>query len=344
MKIGFFEHNPAGTYWYRIKRPRELLQRNGIETRLIRINQDVDDDIDVFQVYGAHPFSMERPIKWMKENNRKIIYDLDDAMHLIDESNPFYHDVKKSLGSVDEKLHYADEMTCSTPEMEKYLRTMTDKPITILPNTFTASEWTFPRPQREGLRIGFAGSPTHIGDLLLVLPAIRNLQKKYKFTFILFGFGIQKDYKDWFNHQRYISQGEGLKDLIEFDKILSDIDFEYVPFIDYNSYPATLTNISLDIGLCPLKDTPFNRCRSACKAMEYTLSGALALASKLPPYEGDNSSILVGGGNWEDALEALIKHPEVIKGLHEGFYAWIKANREDISVLPIIKKVYGLPM
>ena len=344
MKVGFFEHQKSGCYLYRIKHPMDLFQGNGIQTSLIHLNEDMDDDIQTYQVYGASPFSMDKVLKWMKDEKRKIIYDSDDALDLIDLTNPFYYQVKKDLSSVTEKLSYADEVTCSTLEMAKYLREKTDKPITVIPNTYNAAEWTFPRPKREGLRIGFAGSPTHVQDLLIVLPAIKNLQKKYDFTFILFGFSKNDSYQEWFKAQRYSATEECLKDLIEFDKILSEIKFEWVPFVDYDLYPAVLTNMALDIGLCPLKDTPFNRCRSACKAMEYTLSGALALASDLPPYQEDKSSIRVKDVDWEDVIETMIKHPDVRDNFRKGFLNWIKENRNISTQLDTLKKVYGISL
>ena len=343
-KVGFFQHQKSGCFWYRIKRVHDVFQRNGIETRMIALNQNVDDDISAFQLYGATPFSMAKPLEWMKEEKKKIVYDVDDALHLIDDTNPFRLEVMRDIPSMEEKLRYADEITVSTPEIAKYLKGRTNAPITVIPNTFTASEWTFPRPIRSGLRIGFSGSPTHVGDLLLVLPAIRNLQKKHNFTFILHGFSKADSYQDWFNQYRYQANEKSLKELLEFDKLLSEINFEFVPFVDFELHPAVLTNMALDIGICPLKPTPFNICRSACKAMEYTLSGALALASDTPPYQMDKSSILVKDDEWEKTLELYIENPLSRKYAQQQHLQWIKENREDISNLESLKKVYGIQM
>lgn len=344
MKVGAFRRNKTGCYWYRVKRTQDILKKAGFETVTININEDVDDDIDMYALYGSQPFSMRKVLDSFKQEKKKIVYDIDDALTLLDESNPFYYDIMASVPSFTELINSADELTTSTEEMKRYLGTKTDKNITVIPNTYDPNDWTFERPKREGLRIGFAGSPTHIGDLLLVLPAIRNLQKKYDFTFILFGFSKYNTYREWYQAERFAAQGKRLEDLLAFDKIMAEIKFEFVPFVDYELYPTVLTNLALDIGLCPLRDTPFNRCRSACKAMEYTLSGAVSLASDVTPYRNEASSILVSEGNWEDALELLIKNPDVIKSTHEASLNWTKENRQMDSQIEPLKKVYELPM
>ena len=310
----------------------------------IALDKDVEiNEFGSFLIHaGMYPFSFEKVLKYLKEENKKIVYDVDDAITLIDESNPSYYAIKKDSGSFTELLEHADEVTTTTQIMADYLKPLTKANITVIPNCYDPKEWTYPRPKREGLRIGFAGSGTHVADLLLVLPSIRKLQKKYHFKFILFGLGPQATYQEWFKAYRYVSTEKGIAELYEFDKILSEITFEWCPYVDYENYPATLTNIALDIGLCPLKDTPFNRCRSAVKAMEYTLSGALALASDLPPYQAEQSSILVKDDAWEDCLEALLKHPETIKDFRAASETWIKENRNISTQLDTLKKVYGV--
>ncbi len=340
--IGHFAHKPSGCYWYRIKQPMDMLNSNGIKTQLIHVDEDVVnfDELSAFQFYGAYPFSMEKVLKSLKESGKHIVYDTDDALDLIDTSNPFYYSVKKDLGSVNEILTYADEITVSTKALAEYVRTKTDKKITVIPNSYTPSEWIGERPKREGIRIGFAGSSTHVKDLIDIIPVIEKLQKKYPITFIIQGFGLGNDYKEWFKEFRYLATPEAQKLLIELDNNLSRIDFEWVPYIDFDKYPTSLRNMALDIGICPLKETPFDRCRSACKAMEYTLSGALALASDTEPYRGDLSSVLVRDDEWEKAIENYIVFPERRNSEHQTHLKWLQENRSIEKQLEPLKEVY----
>ncbi len=317
----------------------QMLEANGIKTQGIHLNEDMDDSPLAYQFYGATPFSKEKVFHYLKGEGKRIIYDTDDALDLIDTSNPFYYSVKKDLSSANEAIEYADEITVTTPAMKRYMEGKTDKKITIIPNCYTPSEWDFPRPKREGIRIGFAGSATHVQDLIDIIPVIEKLQAKHPITFLIFGFG-QTTYENWYKEFRFIATPEAQKDLEELDKRLSKIKFEWVSFVDYKLYPQTLINMALDIGICPLKPTPFNLCRSACKAMEYTLAGALVLASDVEPYQNDNNSIKVKDGEWEQTLTHFIESPEGANYEYGKHLKWTQENRKWNTQFETLKNIY----
>src|SRR6202012_594649 len=145
-----------------------------------------------------------------------------------------------------------------------------------------------------------------------IIPVIRNLKAKHPdLKFFIMGFG-QTDYQSWYRQFRYTAPPEAIIVLEELDKQLALLgEFDWVQYVDFDKYPMSLINMSLDIGICPLKETPFDRCRTACKAMEYTLSGALALASDTTPYREDKSSILVKDHEWEAMLEFYIHNSQI---------------------------------
>jgi hypothetical protein len=153
------------------------------------------------------------------------------------------------------------------------------------------------------------------------------------------GFG-QEDYETWVKQYRYIAQPEATKKLRELDALLAEIKFEWVPFVDFEQYPATLTNLALDIGICPLVDTPFNNYRSASKAIEYNLAGALVLASDTVPYRAEPTSVLVKQGDWLKTLEHYINNPQEAKETHEKHVQWIKDNRNINTQVDVLKSVY----
>lgn len=319
----------------------EALNTHGVETKMIRINEDIEfDPVTAVQVYGIYPFSFEKSLQFIKSQGKKIVYDMDDALDLIDLSNPFYYAVKHDSFSERELFKYADHITASTPAIARYAATKTTVPITVVPNCYSPEEWTFPRPEREGIRIGFAGSTTHVEDLLLVLPSIKKLQEKYDIKFLLFGFG-PSTYTQWIQDFRFAGTDESRIQLEKLIPLLDSMTFEWIPFVDFEHFPSTLINMSLDIGLCPLTDTSFNQARSASKAMEYTLAGALALTSDREAYI-DPSSINVKDGHWEEELEFYITHPELRKEAQQRHLQWIKENRNINSpqMLDLLKSVY----
>jgi hypothetical protein len=128
--------------------------------------------------------------------------------------------------------------------------------------------------------------------------------------------------------------------LNKLDSLIKEINFEWIPFVDFSNYPATLTNMALDIGICPLKETPFNKCRSASKAMEYTLSGALALASDVTAYRQDPTSILVKDTEWLEKLEYYIQNPTEREEQRLKHLQWLQQNREITTQQDILKSIY----
>ncbi len=338
-KVAYFNHQPSGCFWYRIKRPMDILENNGVPTLMINLDQDVNMDyVQSLQVYGIYPFSFDKVFKTLKNDGIRIIYDMDDALDLIDTTNPFYYNVKKDAGSQREIFAYADHITVATQELARYARERTTAPITVIPNCYDQKEWNYPRPTRDGIRIGFAGSSTHVEDLLIVLPAICNLQKKYDIRFLIMGFG-QDSYEQWLTLFKFSSPPEGIAAINKLEEYMKDITFEWIPYVDFQHYPSTLINMSLDIGLCPLKDTPFNRCRSASKAMEYTLAGALAIASNIPTYSNDPTSVLVDN-NWEETIEYYITNPEKRQEKYEEHLAWLRENRDMNTQADLLKSIY----
>jgi hypothetical protein len=343
--IGFFEHQPSGCFLYRTKHPMDMLNANGVPTSFLQCNVDMDSDVydklKAVQVYGIYPFRFGKVLDVLRRDGKRIVHDMDDALDLIEETNPFFYAVKKDAGSREEIMNLVDQITVSTSGMKDLIFPKVKVPVTVIPNCYTPNEWNFVRPVRSGIRIGFAGSPTHVSDLISIIPVIGKLQAKYDVRFLIMGLG-PSTYESFVKDMRYTCAPAGVKAVDELDKELGKIKFEWIPYVDYSFYPGTLMNMSLDIGICPLKDTPFNRCRSAVKAMEYTLAGALAIASDMPAYREDQSSVLVNDGKWESILETYIKYPEIREQVRLKHLKWIEENRKVDSQLEILKEIYAV--
>ena len=79
-----------------------------------------------------------------------------------------------------------------------------------------------------------------------------------------------------------------------------------------------------DIGLAPLADTTFNRCKSAIKTLDYAVLGLAVVASDVAAYRG---SLADGPGGmlvpnrpeaWFAALSRLVRDAELRRGLARG--------------------------
>jgi glycosyltransferase involved in cell wall biosynthesis len=88
----------------------------------------------------------------------------------------------------------------------------------------------------------------------------------------------------------------------------------------------------MDIGIAPLADTAFNRCRSNVKLKEYASGGTCWLASPVGPYrEADESQggMLVADQEWLPAMDALVSNRRRRKRLAKRALAWARTQTLD---------------
>ena len=95
-----------------------------------------------------------------------------------------------------------------------------------------------------------------------------------------------------------------------------------IPFDDsYASFLKTLGKVHFDIGLAPLADNVFNRCKSNIKWLEYSAYARAGVYADLEPYRDSvkhgNTGMLAGDDPqaWFNALEYLITHPAERKAM-----------------------------
>lgn len=85
------------------------------------------------------------------------------------------------------------------------------------------------------------------------------------------------------------------------------------PVRDYSKFTAYLKTLGWWIGLAPLQDNVFNRCKADTKWVEYTLAGMAVVASDLPTYHracADGAGILAKSSrDWSNALLTLLARP-----------------------------------
>jgi glycosyltransferase involved in cell wall biosynthesis len=84
------------------------------------------------------------------------------------------------------------------------------------------------------------------------------------------------------------------------------------PVRDYSQFNSYLKTLGWWIGLAPLEDNMFNRCKADTKWVEYSLAGMAVVASDLPIYCracGGNAGIVAkSGSDWSSAMLMLLAH------------------------------------
>ena len=249
----------------------------------------------------------------------KIVYDTDDLMLLLNETNPFSTDeqTRRAVSQVPTLLSHADLVTTSTLPLKEEIEKVFKGPVVQLPNCLNLSDWRERKKEKRFLRIGWAGSIAHGQDLNLILPTIEQLQLEYGFEFILFGItygNLKGEFKKLKKDvlEAKVRIPKWVRDFLEVEKTLGQIKYRHIPLVPINKYPETLASLNLDIGLCPLADSRFNRCKSAIKFYEYAACGTLTLASRVTPYKEEGALTVKNRyDKWTKKLAELIEDKDL---------------------------------
>jgi glycosyltransferase involved in cell wall biosynthesis len=262
----------------------------------------------------------------------KIIWSVDDYLPEIEERNPAYRRIRSSIDNIETIIEHADALLVTTPKLMETL-SHTGKPIHLLPNAIDPARWRERLRVSTELRVGWAGSSSHIEDLLMVLPAIRKLQERIPFSFILQGI-VERPIAEEAEAVRGMigelsgPERETADAFLEMTGMLGDIRYAHLPFTSMDEYFDILPALDLDIGICPLADTPFNRHKSALKFYEYAVCGFMTVASAVTPYEDEPCVTTANDpGSWVETLERYLIDDErrELELLRQR--AWVFAER-----------------
>jgi len=242
------------------------------------------------------------------------IYSVDDYLGDIAADNPAFERIGDSLDNVQKIIDGVDTAFVTTPVLRD---TLAAKGVAahILPNAVDPQRWKPRARSSRKHRIGWAGSASHLADLLMVLPAIRDLQRRLECTFVLSGLVHRPIQEEAVDTRALLPSLDGTRReraemFLELVDMLRDIEYAHVPFVDVDTYFELLPALDLDVGICPLIDNEFNRHKSALKFYEYAMSDTVTVASAVPPYK-DEVSITVpnDAADWTATLEALLRFP-----------------------------------
>lgn len=149
-------------------------------------------------------------------------------------------------------------------------------------------------PRRKVL--GYMGTPSHDEDLIAVAPALRAVAEHHpgEIEFELIG-GV--------DHDETLQALEGLP--------LRRLELDPEDHL----YPRFMLRFTghtrWDLAIAPLADTPFNRCKSDVKFLDYAAAGLAGIYSRTAAYEstvehGNTGWLADGDDDWATALETLL--------------------------------------
>ncbi|WP_298271449.1 glycosyltransferase [Geobacter sp.] len=227
---------------------------------------------------------------------KPVIYETDDLLVEVPATNPHQRGADAARPFIFDLISKSAAVTVSTEEMKRAFAPH-HRQLHVLPNLLDDRLWTAPLPAKPAgapVVIGYAGTPDHRADLALMEEVLERIAAKYgsRVAFRFMGCDTER-----------------IKGLPGF----SAITFEP----GYENYARAVRKAGIDIGLVPLADNRFNRCKSNIKWLEYSACGIAGIFASLPPYrscvrEGETGLLVAGydADAWVAALESLIDDPD----------------------------------
>jgi glycosyltransferase involved in cell wall biosynthesis len=274
-------------------------------------------DVVVFQIDNSqYTQSFARALK---EMGKKVIYEVDDAFDCLEPWHPQYasYGQPERQQSMFQMMGLADAVQVSTGWLkDRYSQYA--KRIEVIPNMIELAAWpAADRLRRDGVfKVVWAGSPSHSGDLLEVVPALRAFSQRHRdVKIVLFGQELR-------------------------DTGIPEGQLENIPWCEFEEYPFKLAEIDADVSIAPLADVPFNHGKSNLRILQMWATGYPVIASDVGAYreaiEGKATGITVTGTDqWLAALEELYGNKGHREMLRQNGFEAMKA----FDVTPNVQKI-----
>jgi len=238
----------------------------------------------------------------------KWVVDIDDDLYNVSSDNPARKNVDALKHNMETCLKLADGITVSVPLLVDTYKHLNPN-IYVNYNGQSVEDWDKLRTKYKNkkIRIGWRGASGHNADVALVRPALEELKKKYDIEFVTLG--VEPPFKT--EHHGWVST----------------MDF-----------PKTLASLKLDIGLVPLIDKPYNRCKSNIAVQEFSMLKIPVVAS--PVENQKDMPVLYASTNydWYEQIEKLILDEKLRRSQREKAYHFV-SKKYDMKKLtkPLIK-------
>lgn len=317
------QHGAIG--WYRVMNPLKKLGANIIIGNSLQATakdafrmkakgdiwfSKIADNDGIDHIIGTH-----RDI-----TGAKLVIDLDDDPVLVNEDHPEKDAINLKKDMRVRMVKLADHLVVSTEEIAKNVRPLNPY-VTVIPNAIDPEIWKFKNQlKKDGkVRIGWMSSGSHFADLPVINPVMAEILAKYPNVEFHFAGMTWDDHSDdrFFHHT-----GSGT----------------------YDKFPKWYSELGIDIAVAPLKDTPFNRCKSNIKWMEAAMLEIPTVASDVTPYRsikhGQTGFLATNKEQWVKYLSKLIESEELRRSVGKAAKKEILKNWTTDKVLPLYEKVF----
>jgi glycosyltransferase involved in cell wall biosynthesis len=304
MKVGFAsgDYLPAqsssdgvphwgGSGWARLGQYVEWLEHfeKDVLIGVLTWNRDhfcirgVDDKltaVDVIVMQRLMHDSLSDHIAKARSIGQIVINDLDDWYWGLDPANDAFLSSHPKTNPKENRDHYkkvlasSNVVTVSTPYLADRIKSFVHCPILIIENTVDIARFTPHNHTDSSVPVvGWVGATSHRSSDLEIMKGIINP--------LLANNEIKFHHSGHYSHAPSVASKLGLHE----DQIT------VMNAVGAKEYPSLLT---MDVGIAPLRDTPFNHAKSDIKLLEYSASGIPWVGSSLSAYEGLRKSWGIG--------------------------------------------------
>ena len=273
----------------------------------VSLEKIADSDIVIIQRQAARKELADHIFRLAGQLKKKVIIEMDDLLINTPPSNIHARCLEEMRDGIIKSLKKSDAVTCTTPALRRHLTDYARK-VFILPNYIDMDIWRngkeIEKKQKDKTVIAFTGTPTHVDDLKMITPAIKEILTRH---------GEKVEFRFW---------GCITDELKSMDGVI--FVKELIP--DYREYARTLRDSGIDIAVSPLEDNVFNECKSNIKFLEYSICKIPGIYSNITPYA---NSIINGEtgiicdddtDSWYKAMVKLIEERDVRNQIAENAY------------------------
>jgi hypothetical protein len=250
-----------GVNFHRIAEPLRAVKAAGYTDTAVGSVLD-DDVLDQFDTIVASMLHGDRETEaWQKiaaNESHRLVLDVDDAMWAPDWSVFREHYTEQRLHNLLCNVTAAHVVTTPSPVIAEFLAAH-NRNVWIVPNTVPGWVLDIERGRLgDQPAVGWQGSPSHARDWpMSQRRALARFVREADWRMVFVGPGAVP---------------EGWPD--------ATVALPWQPAGSADYYES----LRFDVGVGPLKDTTFNRCKSGLRAVEYAALGIVAVLPDLPMY------------------------------------------------------------
>jgi hypothetical protein len=310
MRIAFLARPESGNGFYRAIGPMKALVERGHRVRELPVEDDVPQppgplaDIDVLHIHRYCEERTWRIAREAKAHGAAVVWDQDDNQAATPRGVAYDRvwngfSGNRRLTAMRRLWRLVDLATTPSVQLAEQMERDGAPRTAVVPNYLPDGLLRPDSQPHDGVTIGWTAGLEHAADVerLPIVPVLQRLLDERDDVNVV-SLGLRLGLRS----ERYVHS---------------------------HNVPLSMLTRQLaifDIGIAPLSDIPFNRCRSDVKLKEYAAAGVSWLASPIGPYGGlgeQQGGRLVADDRWHEELVRHIEKPRERRKLAKRGAKWV---------------------